>query len=61
MSKRTLGIVLIAAGALLVAVSLLADTIGIGAQPGIIGWKQILGAAVGAAAGIVGIVLAFRK
>jgi hypothetical protein len=57
MSKRTLGIVMIAAGALLILVSLLADTIGIGAEPGIIGWKQILGAVAGAAVGIGGIVL----
>ncbi|MBN2085842.1 MAG: hypothetical protein JW748_11525 [Anaerolineales bacterium] len=61
MSKRTLGIVLIAAGILLILVSLLADTIGVGANTTVIGWKQILGAVIGAAVGAGGIVLFLRK
>ncbi len=61
MSKRNIGIALIVVGVVLVLVSLLADAIGLGAQPGIIGWKQILGAAVGAAAAIGGMVLLLRK
>lgn len=61
MSNRILSILMIAAGALLILVSLLADTIGVGAQPGIIGWKQILGAVIGAAVGIGGIALLLRK
>ena len=46
MSKRTLGIVLIVLGLLLVVVSLAADVIGLGNGTGL-GWKQLLGAAVG--------------
>jgi hypothetical protein len=40
-------IVLIIAGFLVMAVSILADAIGIGANPVVIGWKQYSGAAVG--------------
>jgi hypothetical protein len=57
MSKRNIGISMIAAGVLLILVSLLADTIGLGANTAVIGWKQILGAVVGAAAGIGGFFL----
>ena len=46
MSKRTLGIVLIVLGVLLVILSLSADALGIGNGAGI-GWKQILGAVIG--------------
>ncbi len=46
MSKRTMGLMLIALGAVGLVVSLAADVIGIGNQAGI-GWKQILGAVVG--------------
>ena len=61
MSKRTLGIVLIIVGVLIVLASLLADTIGIGSQPSVFGWRQILGAVIGAAVGIAGVVLAGRR
>jgi hypothetical protein len=61
MTKRNIGIALIVVGALLVLASLLADTIGLGAQPEVFGWRQILGAVVGAAVGIGGAVLLFRK
>ncbi|MGB7539848.1 MAG: hypothetical protein WBM17_14995 [Anaerolineales bacterium] len=54
MSKRNLGIAMIVAGVLLILVSLLADTIGLGANTAVIGWKQILGAVVGSALGIGG-------
>jgi uncharacterized membrane protein len=46
MSKRNIAIVVIILGVLLVIASLAADSLGIGAHPGI-GWKQILGAVVG--------------
>jgi hypothetical protein len=61
MSKRNLGIAMIVVGVMLIMVSLLADAIGVGAQPSIIGWKQILGAVIGAAVGIGGVVLVVRK
>ena len=61
MSKRTLGMALIVVGVIIILVSLLADTIGLGAQPDIIGWRQILGAVIGAALGIGGVVLLIRK
>ena len=46
MSKRTVGILLIVLGLVLLIVSLAADAFGIGSEAGI-GWKQILGAVVG--------------
>jgi hypothetical protein len=61
MTKRNIGIAMIVIGVLLFLVSLLADVVGVGAQPGIIGWKQILGAVIGAAVGIGGVVLFLRK
>jgi ABC-2 type transport system permease protein len=41
------GWILVLAGLLLGLGSLFADSLGIGGQPGVIGWKQIAGAAVG--------------
>ena len=46
MSKRTIGILIIVVGVLLVVASLAADLIGIGSGGGL-GWKQLLGAGVG--------------
>ena len=60
MSKRTVGIVLIVLGLLLVVVSLAADLIGMGAQNGI-GWKQLLGAAVGVVVMVGGVWWMRRK
>ena len=60
MSTRVLGIGLILGGVLVIAVSLLADFIGLGAQAGIIGWKQILGAAIGLVILVVGIYILIR-
>jgi hypothetical protein len=61
MSKRNWGIILIVAGIVVILIALLADVIGLGAQPDIIGWRQILGAVIGAAIGIGGVVLLVRK
>jgi hypothetical protein len=47
MSTKQWGISLIVFGLIVIGIALLADTIGLGAQPGVIGWKQILGAGVG--------------
>ena len=54
MSSKTINLVLIIAGGLLLLLSLLADVIGIGSYPGI-NWAQILGAAAGLAVLIIGI------
>ena len=54
MSSKTINLVLIIAGALLLLLSLLADLIGIGSYPGI-NWVQILGAAAGLVIILLGI------
>ena len=53
MSKKTIGIVLMAVGVIVVIVSLGADAMGIGNNAGL-GWKQALGALVGVIAVAVG-------
>jgi len=55
MSNKQTGVILLIAGLVLLAVSLLADVIGVGGQPGIIGWKQILGAVVGGLVALAGL------
>jgi uncharacterized membrane protein len=57
MSKRTLGVVLIILGLVVLVVSLAADPLGIGNGTGF-GWKQILGSVVGALVAVVGAWLA---
>jgi len=59
-NNRTIGVLMIVIGAVLLALSLLADGLGLGGAVGF-GWKQILGSAVGAAAVIAGLVLAVKK
>ena len=54
MSKRTISMFLIVGGAALLALSLGADLIGIGSQPGM-HWKQWTGAAVGLVAALAGL------
>jgi len=58
--KKKIGIALFGAGAIILILSLAADPIGIGGSPGF-GWKQILGALVGAVLTVVGLVLGYRK
>lgn len=60
MSTRQWGIVLIALGVIVALLSIFADAIGVGAQPGIIGWKQILGAAAGAVFVVAGFYVLIR-
>lgn len=48
-------------GVIILAGSLLADVLGVGSDPSMIGWRQLLGAAIGAVVAVVGIVLAIRK
>ena len=58
MSTRAWAAVTAVAGAVLLAVSLLADPIGIGGTDGF-GWKQIAGAIVGGVGIVVGLALLF--
>jgi hypothetical protein len=58
MTARLLGALLIVAGIGFLGISLAADVIGIGAQPGIVGWKQILGAVFGFGVAVLGILVA---
>ena len=60
MSKRTIGFVLVFVGVVILVVSLGADILGLGNVPGF-GWKQILGAVVGAVVTLGGVWLGFRK
>jgi len=46
MSKKTMGLVAIIAGLILVILSITADLVGIGAKPGF-GWHQALGVIAG--------------
>jgi len=59
-TKKTAVIVLIAGGIVVLLLSLLADVIGFGGDPGF-GPVQLLGIIVGIAAAIVGLILYFRK
>ena len=60
MSKKTIGFVLIALGAVITVVSLGADVIGIGNRQGF-GWQQSLGTAIGVIVIVVGIWLGASK
>jgi hypothetical protein len=60
MSKRTIGIMLIALGTIIAVVSLAADAIGIGGQLGF-GWKQQLGTAIGVIVALAGFWLGLSK
>ena len=55
MSKKTSALLYIVVGILLVIVSLAPDFIGLGADPSVIGWKQLVGMAVGVVIAILGI------
>ena len=59
-SKKTIAIVLLVLGIAILAVSLLADVIGLGGSPRF-GYRQIVGVIVGAVAAIAGLVLARKK
>jgi hypothetical protein len=58
MDRTRLGWVLVALGAVLVAISALADPLGLG-EGGGVGWKQITGVVVGAAVLLVGLALGY--
>lgn len=58
--KKKIGIVLFGVGAAILILSLVTDPIGIGGSPGF-GWKQLLGALVGAVLTVVGLALGYKK
>ena len=60
MSKKTIGVLLIILGVVVLVVSLAADGLGIGGMPGF-GWKQILGTVVGVIVALGGVWLALNK
>ena len=60
MSAKSRAVILVVFGLILAGISLLADRIGLGAQPGIVGWKQLLGAGLGVLIMISGAVLFVR-
>jgi len=60
MSKKTIGYILIALGAIWTGISLAADVIGLGTWVGI-DWAQLLGAAAGLVGVAIGIWLVISK
>ena len=60
MDRKRLGWALVALGAVLVAVSALADPLGLGDGGGV-GWKQITGIVVGAAVVLGGVALVYTR
>jgi hypothetical protein len=60
MNKKTLGIISVVVGVLLLLVSLMADYVGLGGSPGI-GGRQIIGAVVGAIVALAGFVVMRKK
>jgi hypothetical protein len=60
MNKKTLGIILLLVGIVLVILSLAADMIGIGGSAGF-GYKQIAGTVVGVVVAVAGYLLISRK
>jgi hypothetical protein len=60
MGGKTAGIVLLVVGIVILVLSLVADSIGIGGHLGF-GLSQIVGAVVGAIVTIVGLVLTLKK
>jgi len=56
MGRKGLSLILIVIGIIILLVSLLADMIGIGGYPGI-GYKQIIGAIVGAVIAVIGFII----
>ena len=56
-----IGVVIVAVGVVIALVSALADPIGIGAEDSGFGWKQVVGAIVGALVAIAGIAINMRS
>jgi hypothetical protein len=58
--RRTAGIVLIVVGIVILALSLFADTLGLGGSNFVFGPRQIAGTILGAIVAVVGLVLTLR-
>ncbi|MDI6770440.1 MAG: hypothetical protein QMD04_12315 [Anaerolineales bacterium] len=61
MSTKTIGLALLIIGILVLAVSLLADYLGLGSGPVTFGWKQWLGAGVGLVVALAGLGFILRR
>jgi len=61
MDKKYTGISIIIIGAAIAIISLIADVIGLGGDPSVIGWKQLLGAGVGVVIIAVGLWLTLKN
>lgn len=59
-NQKTIGIVLLAVGVVLLIISLAADVVGIGGASGF-GYKQIIGSIAGVIVAVVGFVLYSRQ
>ena len=60
MSTRTLGIILVVVGVIIGLASILADSLGLGIQPGTFGTRQLIGVVAGIVAIVAGVVLVMR-
>jgi len=61
MEKKTVGIVLLVIGIVILIVSLAADPLGLGGSNAVFGPRQIIGTVAGAIVTIVGVILRLRK
>ncbi|NLG26735.1 MAG: hypothetical protein GX557_02415 [Chloroflexi bacterium] len=61
MNKKNAGIALCIAGIVIVAIALLADSLGIGGTAKVIGFKQIIGAVIGVIIAAMGVLLGRSK
>ena len=61
MNKKTLGVILLVVGVVILILSLAADPLGIGAGNVVLGPRQIAGTIVGAVLAVGGFILRLRK
>ena len=59
--KKIAGIVLFVTGAIILVLSLIADLIGIGVNPIVFGYRQIIGTIVGVIVIVAGLILILRE